>query len=99
MSVLTTVNSRLLRHGAEGMEKTDVSRKNIDNFYGRPEVINPSGLVLFSMPQEHGRLRLDDMGDGLRIGEKVKLLVGDANKTINLCDKFYAMWMKKIEAV
>jgi D-serine deaminase-like pyridoxal phosphate-dependent protein len=99
LSVLATVISRPSRPGAENLAIIDVGRKAIDNYYGLPEVKSPAGATLFSMPQEHGRLRLDGVARDLKVGDKVELWVRDANGTVNLYDKFYAMRNDIVEAV
>jgi D-serine deaminase-like pyridoxal phosphate-dependent protein len=99
LSVLSTVISRPRRPGAEDLAVIDVGRKGIEIFYGFPEVKHPAGAMLFSMPQEHGRLRLDGSANDLKAGDKVELWVRDANGTVNLYDKFYAIRDGIVEAV
>lgn len=99
LSVLATVISRPPRPDAENLAIIDAGRKTLDNYYGLPEVKSPAGVTLFSMPQEHGRLRLDGPPGELEVGDKVELWVRDANGTINLFDKFYAMRNDIVEAV
>lgn len=99
LSVLATVISRPPRPGAEDLAIIDVGRKGIDNFYGLPPVKRPAGATLFSMPQEHGRLRLEPSARNLKPGDKIELWVRDANGTVNLYDKFFAMRDDIVEAV
>jgi D-serine deaminase-like pyridoxal phosphate-dependent protein len=99
LSVLATVISRPAWPGAEDLAIIDVGRKSIDNYFGFPEVKHPEGAVVFSMPQEHGRLRLSGSGRDLAVGDKVELWVRDANGTINLFDHFFAMRGDIVEAV
>jgi D-serine deaminase-like pyridoxal phosphate-dependent protein len=99
LSVLGTVISRPSWPGAENLAIIDVGRKAMDNYFGLPSVKHPANATLFSMPQEHGRLRLDSSARDLKIGDKVELWVRDANGTINLYDKFYAMRDDIVEAV
>jgi len=99
LSVLATVISRPPRPGAENLAIIDVGRKSIDTYFGLPEVKSPAGATLFSMPQEHGRLRLDGISGDLNVGDKVELWVRDANGTVNLYDRFYAMRDDIVEAV
>jgi D-serine deaminase-like pyridoxal phosphate-dependent protein len=99
LSVLSTVISRPCRPGAEDLAIIDAGRKCIEIFYGYPEVKHPSGATLFSMPQEHGRLRLEGSARELKPGDKVELWVRDANGTVNLYDKFYATRNGTVEAV
>jgi D-serine deaminase-like pyridoxal phosphate-dependent protein len=99
LSVLATVISRPAWPGAEDLAIIDVGRKSIDNYFGFPEVKHPEGAVVFSMPQEHGRLRLSGSARDLAVGDKVELWVRDANGTINLFDHFFAMRGDIVEAV
>lgn len=99
LSVLATVISRPLRNGVDDLAIIDVGRKSIDNYFGLPEVKCPTGAKLFSMPQEHSRLKLNGEAKDLKIGDKVELWVRDANGTINLYDKFYALRNNIVEAV
>ncbi len=98
LSVLASVISRPKWPGAEDVAILDIGRKALDVFFGLPEVKNPPG-VLYSMPQEHSRLRLDKSSPQLKIGDKVELWVKDANGTVNLYDKIYAMRNDIVEAV
>ena len=98
LSVLATVISRPQWPGAEDVAILDVGRKALDIYYGLPEVKYPAGTV-YSMPQEHSRLRLDKSSPRLKIGDKVELWVRDANGTINLYDKIYAMLDDVVVAV
>lgn len=100
LSVLATVISRPKRGGASGsVAILDLGRKAISLTYGLPEVREPSNSTIFSMPQEHSRLRLDKDPDGTEIGDTVEVWVGDANGTINLYDKIYAIRDEIVEAV
>ena len=98
LSILATIISRPERAGAEDLAILDIGRKAIDNTYGFPEVKIPSGTI-FSMPQEHSRLKLTPNNSQLKVGDKVELWVRDANGTVNLYDKIYAMRDEKVEAV
>lgn len=99
LTVLSTVISRPQRPGAEDLAILDVGRKQLCDFYGFPEVKYPTGGAIFSMPQEHSRLRLDKAGPALTIGDKVELWVKDSNGTLNLYDHIYAMRDDRVEAV
>jgi D-serine deaminase-like pyridoxal phosphate-dependent protein len=99
LTILSTVISRPKRRNSDDLAIIDAGRKSIEVFYGFPEVKHPEGAVLFSMPQEHSRLKLNSTAKALRIGDKVELWVRDANGTVNLYDKFYAMRNDFVEAV
>jgi D-serine deaminase-like pyridoxal phosphate-dependent protein len=98
LTILATVISRPIR-GANDMAILDVGRKQLDPIYGFPEVKVPSDGEIYSMPQEHSRLRLKGNASSIRIGDKVELWVRDANGTINLFDKFYAIRDDHVEAI
>ena len=100
LTILSTVISRPKRAGAEDLAILDVGRKAMSTTYGFPEMKSPPGAI-FSMPQEHSRLRLSKPEDalGLKVGDQVELWVKDANGTINLFDQMYAMRGDRVEAV
>ncbi len=98
LTILATVISRPNR-GASDMGILDVGRKQIDPIYGFPEVKSHSDGTVYSMPQEHSRLKLVGNASSIAIGDKVELWVRDANGTINLFDKFYAIRNDHVEAV
>jgi D-serine deaminase-like pyridoxal phosphate-dependent protein len=98
LTLLSTVISRPQRSGAEDLAILDFGRKEMALTYGFPEAKSPAGTV-FSMPQEHTRMRLADPHQRLRVGDTVELWVRDANCTFNLYDKVYAVRGGVVEAV
>jgi D-serine deaminase-like pyridoxal phosphate-dependent protein len=98
MSVLATVISRPQRPGAEDLAILDVGRKEMALTYGLPEAKCPAGTI-FSMPQEHSRLKLADPYQPLCVGDPVELWVRDANCTFNLYDQVHAVRDGRVEAV
>ncbi len=98
LTILTTVVSRPERPGAEDLAILDVGRKALDLTYGFPDVKHPAGTI-YSMPQEHSRLKLATPGPYPKIGDKVELWVKDANGTVNLYDKIYAIQDDVVQAV
>jgi D-serine deaminase-like pyridoxal phosphate-dependent protein len=98
--MLSTVISRPKRAGAEDLAILDVGRKAMSTTYGFPEMKSPAGAI-FSMPQEHSRLRLSEPDDALRlkVGDQAELWVKDANGTVNYFDQMYAMRSDRVEAV
>jgi D-serine deaminase-like pyridoxal phosphate-dependent protein len=99
LSILSTVISRPKWSGAEDLAIIDVGRKGMDTYWGLPQVKGLRGAELFSVPQEHGRLKLEGTACDLRPGDKIELQVRDANGTVNLYDKFYAVRDEIVEAV
>ena len=100
LTMLSTVVSRPKRAGAQDLAILDVGRKAMSTTYGFPEMKSPAGAI-FSMPQEHSRLRLTEPEDALRlkVGDLVEIWVRDANGTINYFDQMYAMRGDRVEAV
>jgi D-serine deaminase-like pyridoxal phosphate-dependent protein len=98
LTVLATIISRPDRLGAEDLAILDVGRKGISLTYGFPEVKSPAGTI-FSMPQEHSRLKLAEPDHSSRVGDTVELWVKDANCTLNLYDKVYGIRDGIVEAV
>jgi D-serine deaminase-like pyridoxal phosphate-dependent protein len=98
LTILSTVISRPDRPGAEDIAILDVGTKGCTTIYGFPEVKSPEG-VIFSMPQEHSRLKLSKPGNWLKAGDIVELRVKDANGTVNLYDQIYCMRGDVVEAV
>jgi D-serine deaminase-like pyridoxal phosphate-dependent protein len=99
LTVAATVISRPAYPGGENVAIIDVGRKQMDTALGLPTVKSPEGAAVFSMPQEHARLRLEGESRGLRVGDRVELWVRDANGTINQHNRFYAMRGDTVEAV
>jgi D-serine deaminase-like pyridoxal phosphate-dependent protein len=98
LSLLSTVISRPDRIGAEDVAILDVGTKGCSTIYGFPEVKSPDGTI-FSMPQEHSRLKMSKPGKWLKPGDLVELRVKDANGTVNLYDQIYCMRGDTVEAV
>ena len=99
LTLVATVISRPEWPGGENIAIIDVGRKQMDTALGLPTVKSPAGATVFSMPQEHARLRLEGESRGLRVGDRVELWVRDANGTINQHNRFYAMRGDIVEAV
>jgi len=99
LTVLSTVVSRPSWRGAENLAVIDVGSKGMSTLYGLPEISDPQGARAIRFSQEHGRVDVEHAARELRIGERVELWVRDANGTINLFDKFYAMRDDVVEAV
>ena len=98
LTVLATVTSRPSWKGAENLAIVDVGSKGMSILLGNPEIKDPEGARVIRFSQEHGRVDLEHAAHDLRIGDRVELWVRDANGTINLFDKFYAMRGDVVEA-
>ncbi len=99
LTVLATVTSRPSWKGAENLAVVDVGSKGMSTLLGMPEIKDPEGATVIRFSQEHGRVDLAQAARDLRIGDKVELWVRDANGTINLFDRFYAVRNGTVEAV
>jgi D-serine deaminase-like pyridoxal phosphate-dependent protein len=99
LTVLATVISRPAWAENNDLAIIDVGRKSMDAYLGLPTVKEPHGAAVFSLSQEHGRVRLEGEAMNVRVGDRMELWVRDANDTINLYDKFYAMRDGIVEAV
>jgi D-serine deaminase-like pyridoxal phosphate-dependent protein len=99
LSILATVISRQRRPGAEDIAFIDVGRKMIDTYLGLPEVKDPPGAQVLSLSQEHGKISLVGVERDLEVGDRIEIWVRDANGTITLHDRFYALRDDRVEAV
>jgi D-serine deaminase-like pyridoxal phosphate-dependent protein len=99
LTVLATVISRPAWAENNDLAIIDLGRKGLDAYLGLPEVKRPQGATVFSLSQEHGRVRLEGAARDLRVGDKIELWVPNANDTINLYDRFYAIRDGAVEAV
>lgn len=99
LTVLATVISRPSWAKNHDLAIIDAGRRELDPYFGLPEVKAPCGATVFSLSQEHGRVRLEGAACNLKIGDKVELWVRNANDTIKLFDRFYAMRNDVVEAV
>jgi D-serine deaminase-like pyridoxal phosphate-dependent protein len=91
LSVMTTIISRPTYPEEDGLAIIDAGRKSISPLLGLPEVKCPEGATVFSLSQEHGRVRLEENAAELTVGDNIELWVRDANGTINQFDRFYVM--------
>jgi len=99
LTVLATVTSRAPWLATDDVAILDVGRKAMSLYYGMPEVKSPRGCEFISFSQEHARVRLDAAARHLKVADKVEILVRDANGTISMYDRFYAIRNDIVEAV
>ncbi len=99
LTVLSTVTSRPSWKGAENLAIIDVGSKGISTLLGAPEFKDPEGAAVIRFSQEHGRISTERATRDLQVGDKVELWVRDANGTINLFDRFFAMRDGIVEAI
>ncbi len=99
LSVLATVSSQPAYPGAETLAIVDLGRKSIDTAQGLPDVKRPGGCKTISLSDEHGRISFAGAEHPLKVGDLVEFQVRDANATINLFDRFYAVREGVVEDV
>jgi D-serine deaminase-like pyridoxal phosphate-dependent protein len=99
LTLLATVISTPRKGRPEPLGILDVGTKAMTAPFGFPKVKSTPELEVYSMPQEHARLRLVSGSRDLNVGDKIELWVGDANGTINLHDKIYGMRDGRVETV
>jgi D-serine deaminase-like pyridoxal phosphate-dependent protein len=69
----------------------DAGRKSISPMLGNPDVRSPQNVYVYSLSDEHGRLKIKEEGIVPQVGEKVEIWVRDANATISQFDRFYVI--------
>lgn len=99
LSVLTTVISRPDYPGAGGLVIIDTGQKSISVALGNPEVMQPLGLSVRTLSDEHGRLDAATADARPPLSSRVELRVRDANGTIKQFDRFYAVRDGVVEGV
>jgi D-serine deaminase-like pyridoxal phosphate-dependent protein len=99
LSVLATVTSQPDYPHADGLFIMDAGRKSISPMLGTPEVKRPEGVYVYSLSDEHGRLKTGSGGVTPEVGEKVEIWVRDANSTISQFDRFYVIRDEMVEDV
>ena len=92
--VWTTVMSRPSRERAV----VDAGLKASSTDSGMPRVAGHPGVVFVKASDEHGVLELDG-STGLEVGDKLKLIPGHCDPTVNLYDWFVCMRNGRVEAL
>lgn len=88
---LTLLSTVVSRPCAERIV-TDAGMKVITKEFGWPQVIEPEGLVVQSLSEEHGKLIAEDPGNlDLAPGDKVRLIPSHCCTTMNLHDRLYVI--------
>jgi len=91
LSVIATVISTPDYPQSEGLFIIDAGRKSISPMLGNPDVKSPDNVFVYSLSDEHGRLRTKEGGIVPQLGEKIEIWVRDANATISQFDRFYVI--------
>ncbi len=99
LSVLSSVVSRPVYPGAEGLVIVDTGGKSLSTALGLPEVKDPPGARVISLSDEHGRVMFAGPAERPQVGDRIELWVRDANGTIKQFDRFYVIRNGLVEAV
>ena len=78
LSVMATVISKKNRPGFEDMAILNLGTKCISLNYGFPPVKSHKGEI-FSMPQEHCRIRFSADNPDVKVGDAIEICVSDSN--------------------
>jgi len=92
--VWTTVMSRPASNRA--VVDAGLKASSVDS--GMPRVAEVAGAEYVKISDEHGVLKLDD-GVRLAVGDKLKLIPGHCDPTVNLYDNFICVRGGKVEAI
>jgi len=88
LSIMATVISMKRRPGFENMAILNLGNKCVSLNYGFPPVKSHKGEI-FSMPQEHCRIRFSPDNPDVKVGDPVEIYVSDSNNTFNLYEHVY----------
>jgi 3-hydroxy-D-aspartate aldolase len=94
LSVLTTVLST-----SKGRCVCDAGLKASSTDSGLPVVLERPGLAYVGASDEHGTISVGDGAAGPRVGEKIRLIPGHCDPTVNLHDWFVAVRGERVEAI
>lgn len=95
LTVLATVMSR----PRKGKAYLDIGRKSINMELGPARIIGYPGAEVRAMSAEHCEVVLDEASEGLKIGDRVQVIVGYHDWTVVLHDTFYGLRTNRIETV
>ena len=93
--VLSTVMSK----ARNGVAILDCGHKGIAVDSGMPLVHNRHGISFAGASDEHGRLCLDAAADRLEVGEKLRLVPGHCDPTVDRYDWYVGVRNNKVETV
>jgi D-serine deaminase-like pyridoxal phosphate-dependent protein len=77
----------------------DAGLKAVSIDSGMPVVEGMPDVTYIGAADEHGKLILSDPGRTLRIGDKIKLIPGHCDPTVNLYDEFVCLRRNRVEAL
>lgn len=94
------VETMITSYPAAGRAMCDAGTKAIENGYaGPPLAAGLSGVVYAKGDDEHGRLRWADDVKGPQLGERIRLIPGNCDPTINLHDWIVGVRDATVEVV
>ncbi len=93
--VLATVMSRV----ATDRAMLDAGTKAVNIDLAMPQFVDRSDLTYVHASDEHGRVATPGGAQALRLGEKVRLIPGHCDPTVNLYDWYVAVRAGTVEAV
>jgi D-serine deaminase-like pyridoxal phosphate-dependent protein len=94
-----TLLSTVISTPEPGLAILDAGIKALTTENGLPEVLNPPGMRLLRLNEEHGILEVDTNRPQLKVGEQVELLPSHACTTVNLHDRYYVLRQGRLEAI
>lgn len=68
---------------------TDLGMKAATHEFGVPQIIEPEGVKLNRLTEEHGIAEIEATGKDVRVGDRVKIIPSHCCTTVNLHDKYY----------
>lgn len=77
----------------------DCGMKALTTDNGLPEVLQPAGVRLLRLNEEHSILEVDPAQTHLQVGKRVELLPSHVCTTVNLHDRYYVLRDGILEAV
>ena len=83
---------------APGRAVVDAGLKALSVDSGMPRVVGVAGAEYVGASDEHGKLKLAD-GVKLRIGDRLRLIPGHCDPTVNLYDSFVCVRDSRVEAL
>jgi len=93
--ILATVMSRPVA----GRAVCDAGHKASSSDSGYPTVPDMEGAAYVGASDEHGVIRLDQPGVALAIGDKIRLIPGHCDPTVNLHDWFVGVRAGRVESL
>ncbi len=93
--ILTTVMSSPVPERAI----VDAGLKALSVDSGMPKVVGHEGATFVRAADEHGRIEIAKSGGPLKVGEKIRLIPGHCDPTVNLHDWFVCIRDSRVESL